>query len=53
LVIATIEKAPCRRGSTSAIASSIDSEGCVAIIAAMISESEVELKVTPRSSSSA
>ena len=48
----TIEKAPRRRGRTSAIASSIDSAGCVAISAAMISESEVELNVTPRASSS-
>ena len=50
--MATIEKAPRRRGSTSAIASSTCSAGCVAISAAMISESEVELNVTPRSSSS-
>ena len=48
----TIEKAPRRRGSTSAIASSIRSAGWVAISAAMISESEVELKLTPRSRSS-
>ena len=52
MVIATIEKAPRSRGSTSAIASSICSAGWVAISAAMISESEVELNVTPRSSSS-
>ena len=48
----TIENAPRSRGSTSAIASSTCSAGCVAISAAMISESEVELKVTPRRSSS-
>ncbi len=53
MVIATIEKAPRNRGSTAAIASSIPSAGWVAIIAAMISESDVELNVTPRSSSSA
>jgi len=45
-VIATIENAPLSRGRTSAIASSTDSAGLVAIIAAMISESEVELKET-------
>ena len=50
--MATIEKAPRSRGSTSAIASSTQSAGSLAIIAAMISESEVELNVTPRSSSS-
>ena len=48
----TIENAPRRRGSTSAIASSTCSAGWVAIIAAMISESELELKLTPFSSSS-
>ena len=51
-VIATIEKAPRRRGRTSAIASSSCSAGWVAISAAMISESEVEPNVTPRASSS-
>ncbi len=51
--MATMEKAPRRRGSTSAIASSTRSAGWVAIIAAMISESEVELNVTPASTSSA
>ena len=43
---------PCSRGSTSATASSTRSAGWVAISAAMISESEVELNVTPRSDSS-
>ena len=52
LVITTIENAPRRHGTTSAIASSTSSAGWVAISAAMISESEVELKVTPRSMSS-
>jgi hypothetical protein len=37
---------------TSAIASSMSSAGCVANSAAMISESDVELNVTPRSRSS-
>ena len=43
----TVENAPCSRGSTSAIASSMSSAGCVASSAAMISESDVELNVTP------
>jgi len=47
----TVENAPRSRGKTSAIASSTSPAGCVAIRAAMISESEVELKVTPRSTS--
>ena len=38
---------------TSAIASSMSSAGCVASSAAMISESDVEVNVTPRSRSSA
>ena len=53
LVMTTVEKAPCRRGMTSTIASSMSSAGCVASSAAMISESDVELKVTWRSRSSA
>ena len=53
LVITTVEKAPCSRGITSAIASSMSSAGCVASSAAMISESEVDENVTPRSRSSA
>jgi hypothetical protein len=36
LVMTTVEKAPCRRGMTSAIASSMSSAGCVASSAAMI-----------------
>ena len=47
MVITTVEKAPRRRGRTSAIASSTRSAGWVAISAAMISESEVELNATP------
>ena len=46
-VMTTVEKAPCSRGITSAMASSMSSAGCVASSAAMISESDVELKVTP------
>ena len=49
----TVENAPFSRGSTSAIASSTRSAGCVESSAAMISESEVELKLTPCSRSSA
>ncbi len=49
----TVEKAPCNRGSTAAIASSTSSAGCVASSAAMISESEVEENVTPSARSSA
>ena len=43
----TVEKAPCRRGITSTIASSMSSAGWVASSAAMISESEVDENVTP------
>ncbi len=50
--MATVEKAPSRRGTTSAIASSIVSASCVEISAAMISESDVERNATPRSRSS-
>ena len=48
----TVEKAPSRRGSTSATASSMVSASCVDSSAAMISESEVERKRTPLSVSS-
>ena len=45
LVISTVEKAPCMRGSTAATASSTRSAGVLAISAAMISESDVEAKL--------
>ena len=47
-----MENAPCSRGMMSAIASATLSASCLEISAAMISESEVELKPTPRSRSS-
>ena len=53
VVMTTVEKAPSSRGTTSATASSIVSASCVESIAAMISESDVELKPTSRSRSSA
>ena len=49
----TVLNAPCSRGSTSAIASSIVGPGCVASSAAMISLSLVDEKPTPCSRSSA
>jgi hypothetical protein len=49
----TVENAPSRRGITSARASSMVSASWVESIAAMISESEVPRKATPRSESSA
>ena len=52
-VSTTVEKAPRRRGSTSATASSIRSAGWVASSAAMISESEVDLNGTSRPRNSA
>ncbi len=52
-VMTTVEKAPCSRGTTSAIASSMLSAGWVESSAAMISESEVERKETPLAASSA
>ena len=51
-VITTVEKAPSSRGITSARASSTRSASCVESSAAMISESEVPRKLTPRSTSS-
>ena len=52
-VMRTVEKAPCRRGSTSDAASSMCSASWEASSAAMISESDVERKETPSSRSSA
>ncbi len=53
LVMTTVEKAPCSVGRTSAIASSMVGASWVESSAAMISESDVERKETPRSISSA
>ena len=53
MLISTVEKAPCSWGITVATASSIRSAGSVAISAAMISESDVEAKLTPRARSAA
>jgi hypothetical protein len=49
----TVENAPSSRGTMSATASSTLAASCVEISAAMISESDVERKLTPRSRSSA
>jgi hypothetical protein len=48
LVITTVENAPRSRGSTSATASSMRSASWVESIAAMISESDVDVNCTPR-----
>ena len=51
-VITTVEYAPSRRGITAATAFSIGRSGSIESSAAMISESEVPRKLTPRSRSS-
>jgi hypothetical protein len=51
-VITTVEKAPSRRGTTSASASSMRSASWVESSAAMISESDVPRNCTPCASNS-